>query len=51
MGYADMRGLETSADGSGGGFARATVWMRRRGGAHAGARGEVVAGVAGSCGT
>ena len=51
MGYADMRGLETSADGSGGGFARATVSMRHSGGAHAGARGEVVAGVAGSCGT
>ena len=51
MGYADMRGLETSADGSGGGFVGATGSMRHSVGARAGARGEIGAGVAGSCGT
>ena len=51
MGYADMRGLETCADGSGGGFARATVSMRHRGGAHAEACRSTEAGVASSCGT
>ena len=42
---ADMRGLETSADGSGDGFARATISMRHRGGVHAEASGEIEAGV------
>jgi hypothetical protein len=32
--YADMRGLEASADGGWGGFVGATVSMRHRGGVH-----------------
>jgi hypothetical protein len=51
LGYVDMRGFEAGEDGSWGGLVGATGSMRRSGGAHAGARGEIEAGVAGSCGT
>src|ERR1035438_5209435 len=51
LGHAEMGGLEAAADGGWGGFVGATGSMRRGGGVHAEAHGEIEAGVASSCGT
>jgi hypothetical protein len=51
LGHAEMGGLEAAVDGGWGGFVGATGSMRRGGGVHGEAGGEIEAGVAGSCGT